>query len=98
MSRNLVRPYFPIPPSTYSQPYFSEVLRAFSVYVEQQANPGEGSNTFTVFTQLQNDDFGLELGAVFNYGGFLKITQVNTPHARGSSATGNIGQVEVITT
>ena len=52
MSRNLVRPYFPIPPSTYSQPYFSEVLRAFSVYVEQQANPGEGRNTFTVFTQL----------------------------------------------
>lgn len=98
MSRNLVRPYFPIPPVGYSQPYFAEVLRSFSVYLEQQANPGEGRNTFTVFTNLQNDDVGLEPGAVFNAGGFLKIAQDNTPHARGSSALGSVGTVTVVTT
>jgi hypothetical protein len=98
MSRNLVRPYFPVPPSTYSQPYFAEVLRSFSVYLEQQSNPGEGRNTFTVFTNLQDDDVGLEPGSVFNAGGFLKIAQTNTPHARGSSALGSVGQVTVVTT
>lgn len=98
MSRNLVRPYFPIPPTEYSQPYFAEVLRAFSVYLEQQANPGEGRNTFTVFTGLQTDDVGLEPGSVFNAGGFLKIAETNTPHVRGSSALGSVGSVTVVTT
>ena len=97
MSRNLVRPYFPIPPDSYNQAYFNEVIRAFSVYVQQQQNPGEGRNTFTVFTQLQTDDSGLEIGAVFNHGGYLKVTEANTPHARGSTGTGGVGSVTVTT-
>jgi hypothetical protein len=36
-------------------------------------NPGEGRNTFTVFTALQTDDSGLEDGAVFNHGGQLGV-------------------------
>jgi hypothetical protein len=63
MSNRLVpAPYFPIPPSEYEQRYFNEVIRAFSVYLEQARNPGEGRNTFTVFTNLQTDDSGLETG------------------------------------
>jgi hypothetical protein len=52
MSRNLTIPYFPNPPETYNQQYLSEVIRAFSLYVQQIQNPGEGRNTFTVFTDL----------------------------------------------
>lgn len=98
MSRNLALPYFPIPPSSYDQRYFSEVIRAFSVYLEQQNNPGEGRNTFIVLTALQTDDVGLETGALFQQGGFVKITLANSPHVRGSSATGSVGSVTVITT
>jgi len=98
MSRNLNLPYFPIPPSSYDQRYFAEVIRAFSVYLEQSQNPGEGRNTFTVFTALQTDDVGLETGALFQQGGFVKITQANTPHVRGVSATGSVGTVTVSTT
>jgi hypothetical protein len=98
MSRNLVQPFFPVAPNEYSSRYFDEIVRSFSVYLQQQQNPGEGRNTFTVFTNLQNDDVGLEPGAVFNAGGFLKISQTNTPHARGSSALGVVGQVTVVTT
>jgi hypothetical protein len=29
-------------------------------------NPGEGRNTFSVFTTLQTDDYGLEPGTIFN--------------------------------
>jgi hypothetical protein len=43
MSNRLVpAPYFPIPPSEYDQRYFNEVIRAFSVFLEQSRNPGEG--------------------------------------------------------
>ena len=33
-------PYFPIAPQQYNQRYFSEVVRAFSVYLQQAQNPG----------------------------------------------------------
>ena len=97
MSRNLVRPYFPVAPAEYSQTYFSEVVRAFSVYLEQVQNPGEGRNTFMVLTDLQTDDSGLETGALFQQDGFVKITLNNTPHVRGSAATGGVGIVTVST-
>lgn len=98
MSRNLAKPYFPNPPREYTPKYFSELVRAFSVYIEQVQNPGEGRNTFTVFTNLQTDDSGLETGAIFNHGGYVKITQQNTPHVRGSAGTGAVGSVTVTTT
>jgi hypothetical protein len=99
MSNRLVpAPYFPIPPSEYDQRYFNEVIRAFSVFLEQSRNPGEGRNTFTVFTNLQTDDVGLEIGTIFKQGGYVKITEGNTPHVRGSLATGSVGSVTVTTT
>jgi hypothetical protein len=98
MSRINAIPYFPNAPREYNQQYISEIVRAFSVYVQQIQNPGEGRNTFGVFTNLQTDDSGLETGAIFNHGGYVKITQVNTPHARGSAGTGAVGLVTVTTT
>jgi len=63
MSRNLVLPYFPVPPQSYDQKYIAEVVRSFSVYLLQMQNPGEGRNTELVLTNLQTDDSGLENGA-----------------------------------
>lgn len=40
MASPLPRPYFPLPPNTYTPAYMSEVVRAFSVYVDQTQNPG----------------------------------------------------------
>jgi hypothetical protein len=98
MSRNLVRPFFPEPPREYSNQYFSELVRSFSTYLINMQNPGEGRNTFGVFTNLQTDDSGLETGAIFNHGGYVKITQENTPHVRGSAGIGSVGSVTVTTT
>ena len=98
MSRNLVRPFFPEPPREYSHRYFSELVRSFSTYLVNMQNPGEGRNTFAVFTNLQTDDVGLEVGTIFNHGGYVKIAQANTPHVRGSSALGQVGSVTVTTT
>jgi hypothetical protein len=43
MSRNLVRPFFAVPPEDYSQTYFAEMVRSFSVYLEQSQNPERGA-------------------------------------------------------
>ena len=98
MSRNLALPYFALPPAEYDQRYFSELVRSFTVYLAQQQNPGEGRNTGLVLTALQTDDSGLETGALFQQGGFVKVTLSNTPHVRGSTGTGGVGTVTVATT
>ena len=98
MSRNLVRPFFPVPPAEYQQWYIQEVVRSFSVYLEQMQNPGEGRNTFTVFTALQQNDVGLEIGAVYRHGNDLKIVLSNIAAPAGMSATASVGSVTVTTT
>lgn len=98
MSRNLAPPFFPIPPHTYDQRYFTEIVRSFSTYIQQQQNPGEGRNTFTVFTALQTDDYNLEPGAVFQQDGYLKVALLYKAHVRGVSASAQINGVTVTTT
>lgn len=98
MSRRLSRPYFPIPPQQYQQRYFTEVIRAFSVFLEQVQNPGDVRATELTLTDLQTDDSGLEVGALFEQDGFVKITRTNVPHLRGSAGTTAVGTVTVSTT
>jgi hypothetical protein len=98
MSRRLLLPYFPVPPSDYQQRYFAEVIRSFSVFLEQSQNPGDLRATELTLTNLQTDDSGLETGALFQQDGFVKIALINKPHLRGSRATGTVGTVTVETT
>lgn len=98
MSRNLPLPFLPTPPADYRQSYFAEVVRALSVYMENERNPGEGRHTTMVLTNLPTTDQGLEVGALFEQDGFVKITKADTPHVAGLSATGGIGDVSVVTT
>lgn len=97
MSRNLVLPFFPVPPQNYDREYIAEIVRSFSIYLGQMQNPGEGRNTNIVLTNLQTDDSGLETGALFQQEGFVKITLINMPHVRGQQATGSVGSVTVTT-
>jgi|TARA_R110000803_G_scaffold159917_1_gene223930 hypothetical protein len=97
MSRNLVRPYFPIPPQDYNQSYFYEVIRSFAVYLDQMHNPGEGRHTRLVLTALPNSDQGLETGSLFERNGFIKISIADQPNLLGVSSTGAVGSVTVTT-
>ena len=72
MSRRLSRPYFPIPPEQYQRNYFAEVIRAFSVFLEQTQNPGDVRATDITITDLQTDDSGLEPGALFQHDGYVR--------------------------
>lgn len=98
MTRKVVRPFFPVPPREYSQTYLQEVMRGFSVFINQVQNPGDARHTDLTLTNLQNDDFGLENGALFEVDGFVKISRLFNPHVRGVGATGSIGSVTVTTT
>ena len=93
-SRNVPGPIFPVPPRDYDQRYMSELTRVFALFQQQLQNPGEGRNTFTVFTALQSNDQGLEPGAVFRDGNyFLKVAVGNRANVGGLSATGGVGQI-----
>jgi len=96
MSRRLARPFFPVPPPQYMQNYFAELVRSFSVYLDQMQNPGDIRGTQLTLTELQTDDVGLETGALFQHDGFVKIAQLNTASVRGSGGTGQVGQVTVV--
>lgn len=94
-SRGQPVPYFPIPPDQYDQRYLTEVVRSFSVFLNQVNNPGPSRATNLTLTNLQTDDYGLENGALFQQDGFVKITLANKPHLRGVPATGAVGSVTV---
>jgi len=98
MSRNLALPFFPLAPEEYDQQYLAEVVRSFSVYLTQMQNPGEGRNTFSVFTNLQTDDSGLEPGAIFSHDGYVRVPLEYSPYVRGSEATGAVGTTTVTIT
>jgi|TARA_R110000803_G_scaffold75266_2_gene139622 hypothetical protein len=103
MSRKLTLPFFPSPPQEYDPQYMSEVVRAFSTYLTQMQNPGEGRNTDLVLTNLQKHDQGLEIGSLFEYRdvsgmmGNIKIATVDKTHILGLEATGSVGSVTVTT-
>lgn len=96
-NRNLIRPFFPDPPTGYSQRYMQEITRAFSVFISQFQNPGDARHTVLTLTNLQDNDQGLEAGALFQVDGFVKITQAHSPHVGGVSGTGGVGTVTVTT-
>ena len=97
MAQQVVKPQFPVPPREYDQRYIAEIVRAFSVFLEQIQNPGPARATQITLTALQTNDFGLENGALFQVDGTVKITQANTPHVVGSSSSGDVGTVTVST-
>jgi hypothetical protein len=97
MSRKLVLPFFPVAPQQYDPAFMSEVIRSFSVFLDQYQNPGDARNTTLTLTNLQTDDSGLGAGEVFDHGGILRVPLDYSPYVRGSEGTGAVGEVTVTT-
>ena len=97
-SRRLVRPQFPVPPGMYDQSYMASVVQSFSVFLEQLNNPSNVRATDITLTDLPTNDSGLEVGAVFQQDGILKITLSHKPHPAGVAASSAVGTVTVTTT
>jgi hypothetical protein len=52
MPSNNPVPYFPTPPAEYNRNYMAQVVRAFSVFVQQVNNPGETQFSRIALTAL----------------------------------------------
>ncbi len=98
MATNVPAPFFPTPPEGYNRQYMAQVVRAFSVFIQQVNNPGDAIYTNLQLTNLPTNDQGLQTGALFQQGGFVKITQANAPHVAGVSGTSVLGTVTVVIT
>ena len=98
MSRNLVLPFFAVPPAQYDQNYFANLTRSFAIYLEQKQNPGLERATNITLTDLPTTDQGLEPGTLFQQDGFVKVALTNKPHVGGVSGTSGVGTVTVVTT
>ena len=98
MATNVPAPFFPTPPDEYNRQYMAQLVRAFSVFVQQVNNPGDAIYTNLRLTNLPNNDYGLQTGALFQQDGFVKITQANAPHVAGVSGTSVLGTVTVVIT
>lgn len=73
MSRQLVPPTFSLPPDEYDVQYFNDLVRGLGILVTQQQNPGELRGTKITLTDLPTSDTGLEVGALFNDNGTIKV-------------------------
>ena len=73
MSRQLVPPTFALPPDEYDPQYFNDMVRSLSQLVTQLQNPGELRGTKITLTDLPTSDTGLEVGALFNDNGTMKV-------------------------
>jgi hypothetical protein len=97
-SRQLTRVYFPNPPAEYQQDTIAAIQEAYETLIRQIQNPGDIRATNITLTNLQSgSDQGLEVGAVYEKQGFLKIALANEPNALGVAATGSVGSVTVST-
>lgn len=72
MANQVTLPYFPNAPTQYDQRYLTEVVRAFSLYVQQVQNPGTAVfstlNLLNLPTYESNDQAisgGLSLNDVY---------------------------------
>ena len=97
-SRQLTRVYFPNPPAEYQQDTIAAIQEAYETLIRQIQNPGDVRATEITLTNVQRGgDSGLEVGAVYEKDGFLKITLANSPNPAGVSGSGVVGSVTVNT-
>lgn len=95
MDQRVQFPTFPLPGPNYDQRYMADLINSLNRLVVAIRSPGEGRQTTTVFTNLQSNDYGLEIGTLFQVDGVLKVVRANEPYPAGISATASVGAVAV---
>ena len=81
--QNLILP-FCCTSNTVRSTIFRKSHAKFCYLYGATTSPGEERATRLTLTDLQTDDSGLEIGALFQQDGFVKITRTNVPRVRGS--------------
>jgi|TARA_R110000868_G_scaffold333505_1_gene594312 hypothetical protein len=89
-------PRLPSPQGEIDSIYMTDLVRALETFISVVQNPGGSRATDLTLTALQSgNDVGLEVGALYELDGFVKITLVNVSACSGISATSGLGTVTV---
>jgi len=89
-------PRLPSPQGEIDSIYMTDLVRALESFISVVENPGGSRATDLTLTALQSgNDVGLELGALYELDGFVKITLANVSACSGISATSGLGTVTV---
>tara|TARA_R100001510_G_scaffold17975_1_gene15346 strand:- start:88 stop:318 length:231 start_codon:yes stop_codon:yes gene_type:complete len=72
-SNQIAPPRLPEAPTEYSPQYMSDLLRALELFIAQERNPGELRGTRITLTELPTNASGLEVGALYNDSGTVKV-------------------------
>jgi|TARA_R110000851_G_scaffold98957_2_gene213825 hypothetical protein len=94
MTRKVIRQIIPIAPMQYNSAYVNQLARTLDNFIDEQRSP------LVNFQGIPSDGVAntLELGDVFDAGGFLKIIRTNDVYSGSVAATGQIGLVAVVIT
>ena len=66
-------PSLPDPPEVITRQYVEDLVRSLEIFISQERNPGELRATKITLTDLPTSSSGLEVGALFNDSGTIKI-------------------------
>ena len=66
-------PRLPEPPEQIDRQYVEDLVRSLEIFISQERNPGELRATNITLTDLPTSSSGLEVGALFNDSGTIKI-------------------------
>ena len=89
-------PRLPSPQGEIDSIYMTDLVRALETFISVVQNPGGSRATDLTLTALQSgNDVGLEVGALYELDGFVKITLANVSACSGISATSGLGTVTV---
>jgi len=93
MSTKIVRTILPVAPSDYDQNFVNQLARNLDRVIDDQRNP------VLNITGVPGDGVAntLEVGDLFDAGGFLRIVRESDIFSGSNSATGAVGTVTVST-
>lgn len=94
MTRKIIRQILPFAPATYNPDHINQLARALDNFIDEQRSP------MVNFQGIPGDGAAntLQLGDVFEVGGFLKIIRENDINSGSAFGTGVVGTATVVTT
>tara|TARA_R100001460_G_scaffold55980_1_gene95377 strand:+ start:57 stop:287 length:231 start_codon:yes stop_codon:yes gene_type:complete len=66
-------PRLPSPPEEITREYISDLVRALELFINQERTAGELRGTKITLTDLPTSATGLEVGALYNDSGTVKV-------------------------
>jgi hypothetical protein len=73
-----------------------DLVRALSVFIQQQSVPGELRGTKVTFTRMPASEYGLEPGSLFEIDGIVRVSRLDfSVLDTGVSGAGESGEVTV---